>query len=194
MQKVFVTDMDDVLNELLDSWLLFLNTKYQCNVKREDVVDWDMAKAYPNLTPDQIYGVLREEALWKHVRPKYDAIFYINKIRALGIKVLVATASSYNTIQTKVVNALLPYFEFSFKDIIMISDKSLLRCDWIVDDYHENIKNSQGVRILFNAPYNKDCNPSYYDYRVDNWERIYGIVESQVVCKATEIEVEVKDE
>ena len=187
MQKVFITDMDDVLVNLLETWLQFLNNMYHYDVKVEDVVDWDMQLAYPELDPDNIYGILREEALWKNVKPKYDAIYYLKKIQELGYKIYVATASSHNTIQTKLINALFPYFEFLNRDnIIMIHDKSLLNGDIIVDDYHENLRNAKGVRILMDAPYNQNIDKSLFDYRVHDWETIYQIAYDEMVVTRDE--------
>lgn len=177
MEKVIVTDMDDVLVNLLEHWLEYLNTRYDCNVKCEDVVEWDMSKAYPTLTPEQLYGALSDEELWKAVTPRKDAIKYLTKLHNEGYKILVATAASYNTIKTKLVNALFPYFKFlTYKDIIMIYDKHLLKCSIIIDDYHENLRGSDAVKILVNAPYNKNCDEMIYDFRVDGWKEIYQII------------------
>lgn len=186
MKYVLVTDMDDVLNNLLDTWIEILNLRYDTHVVRRDIKNWDMSRAFPSLTHEQLYSVLKEDDFWEAVEPKYDAIYYLKKIKDLGVKVIVATAASYSTIKTKVENNLLPHFDYlTYEDIVMIHDKSLLKCTWIIDDYHENIKNSDGIRILFDAPYNRDDSIiqnsyTYYDHRVWEWKEIYEIVKKKI--------------
>ena len=177
MSKVIVTDMDDVTNHLLNAWLEYLNTTYNCNVKYEDVSEWNMQKAYPTLTPDQIYGVLKQEAFWENVDPDYEAIYYLRKLHTEGFKILVVTASSHNTIGVKVNKALLPYFEFlDYTDIIMTHHKPLIQCDYIVDDYLPNLIGSKAIKILKDAPYNQDADELDYDFRVTRWKEIYELI------------------
>ena len=59
---VIVTDFDSVMNYLLESWLVGLNSTYNLNVQYEDVTNWDMQLAYPTLTKEQIYEPLSQES------------------------------------------------------------------------------------------------------------------------------------
>ena len=80
MQKIFVTDMDDVLVDLLGAWSKYLNNRYGTKVLAENIVDWDMTKAFPTLRPNEIYEVLGEEQFWKTVVPKEHAVEYLRLI------------------------------------------------------------------------------------------------------------------
>lgn len=173
---VIVTDFDDVMNELLVHWLEVLNTIYFKHVLYENVTDWDMTKAYPDLTPKQIYSPLESEEFWDEVEPNYQAIYYIHKLIKEGHKVLVCTASKYTTLKAKFDNCLFRYFDYlTYKDIIICQDKSLIQCDVIIDDYWENIKNSKAIKILKRSPYNKKADP---DFEVYDWKEIYEIIEN----------------
>ena len=174
--RIFV-DMDDICVNLLDEWLRILNT-YDVPTKTiEDIVDWDMRKAYPTLTSEQIYGPLRDITLWKKVQPVEGAYHYLKKLKEDGNEIYVATASYPFPYYLKNEYCLLKHFDFlEPKDIICINNKSLLKGDILFDDYHENLRKFGGIKVLRNRPYNKDCDKECFDFRVDTWEEFYQII------------------
>lgn len=176
--KLFVTDMDDVLVDLLKTWVTLLNIRYNKNVKIEDIKEWDMKKSYPDLTDKELYGILNEEELWKSVTPKKNSQQFLEKIKNSGYKVFVCTATHYKNISTKITECLLKYYPWiTYKDIIMCHNKSMVMCDYIVDDYHENIKDSKAIRFLIDAPYNQDAVKGvHYDFRVPSMKEVYKII------------------
>lgn len=172
-----ITDMDDVLINLLDAWIRILNKRYNRNVKHEDIKQWDMHVAFPGLSDKELFGILNEEEFWDEVCPFYDAVFYLKKLKDEGHKIVVATASHYRTIMHKLDKAFFPYFTYlDWKDIIMINDKSLLKGDIIIDDNPDNIKNFDGLKLLRDAPYNQNTPLDDYDFRVHNFEETYEII------------------
>ena len=48
--------------------------------------------------------------------------------------------------------------------------------DVLFDDYHENLREFKGVKVLKNAPYNKNCDEECFHFRVNTWEEFYNIV------------------
>lgn len=177
MSKIIVTDMDDVLVSLLDAWIDYFNTKYNKSVKYEDITDWDMLKFYPDLTEKELHESLNTEELWKAVKPIKESVIYLKKLYDEGYKILVCTACYFTNIAVKLINCLFPNYPFlTYKDIIICYDKSLIKCDYIIDDYHENIKNSKATRFLMNAPYNRNISNDYYDFRVNSFEDVYYII------------------
>lgn len=175
--ETIAVDMDDVLVNLLEAWLNFLNKKHNLSVKKSDVVDWDMKKVYPTLSDKELYGVLNLEELWQTVTPLPYAYHYLKRLYDEGYKIKVVTASHYKTIAPKLINALFPYYNFlTYKDIIVCSDKKLIQADIIVDDYHENLRGCKGVKFLMNAPYNQNIDTSIYDFRISNLKELYLII------------------
>ena len=169
--------MDDVLINLLDAWIRILNKKYNRNVKREDIKQWDMHIAFPGLSDKELFGILNEEEFWDEVCPFYDAVFYLKKLKDEGHKIVVATASHYRTIMHKLDKAFFPYFTYlDWKDIIMINDKSLLKGDVIIDDNPDKIKHFDGLRLLRDAPYNQNTPENDYNFRVHNYEEVYFFI------------------
>lgn len=71
--KILV-DMDDVLKRLAAGWMQYLNERYGTRTALDDLNDWDIAKAFPTLTHEQVYAALNDDALWDYVTPVPDAI------------------------------------------------------------------------------------------------------------------------
>ena len=175
---VIVTDLDDVLIQLLPRWIEVLNERYGYSVTKADIKQWSMEIPFEGLTPDQIYGPLHEAEFWASVKPCKGAQKYLKMLMDEGHQVYIATSTHYATIHDKVVNAVLPNFPFlPYKNIMISYNKGLIKCDYLIDDYHENFRGSDAVRILVDAPYNRECDLSLYNYRVEeDWAQIYTLI------------------
>ena len=169
-----LVDMDDTIEDLLVAWLDWLNKKYKLNVQVDDVNEWDMTKHFPTLTKKQIYEPLTIEDFWLTVKPKEDAIEYLNKLNDEGFDIYIVTATDYRNIFWKFKYILIPYFPFIKDDhIITIHNKNLLIADVIVDDNPKNLMGNVNCKILFNANHNKSYK---FNTRADNWEQCYSII------------------
>ncbi len=51
-----LVDADGVLENLSEAWVEYLNDRYGTSVKYDEVRDWDMTKAFPSLSREQVYG------------------------------------------------------------------------------------------------------------------------------------------
>ena len=174
--KIFV-DMDDVLVDLLNPWLDELNKFSSYTRTYNDIDQWNMEEHYPDLPPSCIYEILSDKIFWSKINAVPDAVTYLKKLIEDGHEVKIATASAPHSFYVKVTNCLLQNFPFlNTRNVWCVHDKSLLLGDILIDDYHENLRHFRGVKILKNAPYNKDCDDSCFHFRVNNWEEIYEIV------------------
>ena len=71
------------------------------------------------------------------------------------------------------------HFPFICADNIMrVVDKSLLKCDIIIDDHIDNLVGNTAHRICLDYPWNRDENKDFiYDiYRTHNWREIVSAV------------------
>ena len=176
---IVLVDMDDICVNLLHEWLVTLNNYEGVVPKTEsDIVSWDMKLAYPTLTKEQIYRPLYDAQMWERVHPVEDAYKYLKKIIEDGHQLYIATASYPDSYFIKTKNCLLKHFDFlTPKNIICIHDKWLLKGDILFDDYHENLRNFGGIKVLRNKPYNMNCDEECYHFRVDKWKEFYKIVQ-----------------
>ena len=157
IMRIFI-DMDDVLVELLDEWLVKLNKISKYHREPEDIVNWDMKLAYPDLTSNQLYNLLFDETMWSNIKPVKNAYKYLKQLIDDGHEVYIATSSSPRSFFIKTEYCLLKHFDFlTPKNLICINDKYLLDGDVLFDDYHENLRKFKGVKVLKDAPYNRNC-------------------------------------
>lgn len=178
MDKIIVTDMDDVLVNFLETWVSQLNATYNKDIKTEDIKDWGMNKFYPELSFEQLYGILNKESFWKLVEPKKGSPETLKRMKEDGYQVYVCTAAHYDNISPKVNECLIKYYPWlTYKDIIICHKKDLLTCNYIIDDYTENIRKSKAIRFLMDAPYNQHARLVIdYDFRVKSMEEVYNII------------------
>lgn len=174
--KIIYIDVDDTIEDLLFAWCTYLNTKYDLYIDPNDAKEWDVTKLFTTLTHKQIYGALYDDELWKSVKPIAGAPKYIKKLMDDGFDVYLATATHAAQFKIKLDEVIFKYFPFIHEDhIITIHNKQLLRGLVLVDDYVENLKNSDYYGILFESYYNKSTDLSNLEnvYMVSSWKDCY---------------------
>ncbi len=183
-----LVDMDETISGLLDAWTGCLKGRYGIGVCRDDIKDWDMQKAYPELSKEQIYAPLLEESLWESVEPLPGAAHYIKKLMDEGHDIVIVTASHYDSIRMKMRNVLLRHFPFvPYENVIITSRKQMVMGDVLVDDYPGNLIGGSYRGILFDAPHNRKFEEEKYGIiRAKSWDDVYSILKS--------IEKEIQDD
>jgi len=168
-------DFDGTINNMLDTWVEWLNKKHGTDVKVSDITDWELAKAFPDLSKRELFEPLNTPEFWYYVTIKPGAVEIIEKLIQDGHKIYIVTSSHYRTLPAKLDNCLFAHLPFLKKeDIIITYDKSLIKCDILLDDAEHNLINFRGIKVLFNALYNK--NSTVQDFRVTSWEDFYELV------------------
>ena len=51
-----LVDMDDTIENLAEAWVAYLNARHQTSTNLSDITDWDISKAFPTLTKEQVYA------------------------------------------------------------------------------------------------------------------------------------------
>lgn len=177
-QLTVLIDMDDTIENLCETWVAYLNETHNTYVALSDIKEWDMTKAFPMLTTDEIFKPLTDERLWKRVSPLPGAVKNIKKIIDDGHKVFILTASHPNTVALKLNNVLFKYFPYiTYKDVIISFKKQLIKGDILIDDAPHNLEDGDYFKLLFDAPHNQSYNESANGIvRVHNWDEIYFAV------------------
>lgn len=179
MKKLTIlVDMDDTIEELGDAWISYLNDKYGADVARESVTDWDISKFYPNLTRNQVYEPLKNEDLWRNVKPKDGAVEYLKKLIIDGHDIYILTASHYKSIQHKIGLVFLKYFSFiPWRNVIIACNKQMIKGDVLIDDGVHNLLGGDYRKILIDAPHNRSFNAEENDMiRVRTWSEVYEAI------------------
>jgi 5'(3')-deoxyribonucleotidase len=181
-QFSILTDYDDTLSSLVDTWVNYLNNKHNTNVQPEDILSWNIAGYFIGLTQEQVYEPLFKNSFWDNVKPKDDAILYINKLINEGHTFTVVTDSNFKTAEAKMNWLYKHYPMFEKKDIIITSQKYRVSGDILIDDAVHNHQNeiyhkTNKVKILFDAPHNKSYdNEADGVVRVFDWSEIYWYI------------------
>ena len=178
--KTVLVDMDDTIENCTEAWVNYVNRRFGTDVKPESLRDWDVSKAFPTLTREQVYGVTFEEAFWLTVKPIDGAAEYMKKLIDDGNKIYIVSCAAYETMRVKMEDVLFKYFPFiEWNEIIVTYNKKIINADVMIDDGVHNLIGADCVRILMDAPYNRDFNEEAYGmFRVRNWKEIYDLINS----------------
>lgn len=178
MKKLTIlVDADDTIEYLLKAWMAILNERYNTSVQVSDITSWNLQDAFPSLTKEEVYAPLREDSIWDKVEPNRYAIHYIRKLIEDGHDVYIVTATHYSTYKAKMEKVLLRHFPIRPENVIVAYNKGMIRGDVRVDDAVHNLEGYDGVKILIDAPHNRDYNARAHGvHRVSWWGDVYKII------------------
>lgn len=170
--------MDDVLEGLADAWVKYLNLRHGTTVTYDDVTDWNLDKAFPELTKEEVYAPLRERELWETVKPLPGAVEYLKKLIDDGHDVYIVTATNYYTVRDKMELVLFKYFPYiNWNHVIIAQKKQMIHGDIMLDDNPNNLIGGKYMGILMTACHNKKFNAKAAGFaRADNWAEAYKAI------------------
>lgn len=175
MRKLCIlVDMDGTIEDILSVWVKRANQKFHRDVKKEEITNWDVVKAYPGIPKKEVLGILNDGSIWSEVKPIEGAAEAIKSFIDDGHKVYIVTASNYETLPQKMDDLLFQNFPFiSWYDVIVTHNKQMLKADVLIDDAVHNMIGGSYAKILLDAPYNRDVDDKKNDIvRVKNWKEI----------------------
>lgn len=176
---IILVDMDDVLENLLPTWITYLNQRYNLNVDVSKITSWDISGYFPTLTPEQLYSPLVEDDFWLLIKPLPGAVEYMRKFVDEGFTVRVCTASSPTSYALKMKYFIKEYIPFLDTRLhcLCVHDKQLVRGDVLLDDNYRNLIGGSYQGVLFNRSHNATYNNPQDLPRVSSWEEFYSWVQ-----------------
>ena len=168
-------DMDDTIENLTEVWTQKLNNAHNLSVSINDIKEWDMTKAFPTLSSEEVFRPLRDSNLWDEVKPKKGAVEYIDKMIHDGHDIFIVTASHPDTVSPKINKVIFKYFPFiDYENIIVSYKKQMIIGDVLIDDAPHNLEGGYYAKILFSAPHNLKYDADKNSMiRVNSWEEVY---------------------
>lgn len=167
-------DFDGVMNNMLETWVEWLNKEHGAHVKAEDVTEWELSKKYPYLDKSDLFKPLNTPEFWDEVTIKHEAPEVVEKLIAEGHEVYVITSTHYKILPYKFKRSLFAHFPYLTKENLIVTyNKALINVDLLLDDGVHNLKDFRGIKVVFDAPYNRDFEG---DYRVATWKEFYILV------------------
>ena len=172
-------DLDDVMDRLVDHWCDVLNERYGTNKTRDDLKEWDAAMAFKELTEEQVRAPLAEDGFWNGVEPMPGATEAVKYLIDKGHEVYVVTSSFYRALHEKMENMLFKHFPFlDWEHVIVANNKQMILGDVLIDDGIHNLLDGQYIKILFDAPWNRNVEAAKLGvYRARDWDTIVDIIE-----------------
>jgi len=155
MKITIALDVDGVLARLHDEWLRRYNRDWDDNLQVEQITEWEIHKLVKPECGTHIYKYLDDTTIYDHVLPEKDAQEVVQRLRADGHRVVLATTSTPKSMGRKYAWAKHYGLVESTKDYIEVGDKGLLRADVLLDDYIGNLEAFKGWSVIYNQPWNK---------------------------------------
>lgn len=175
---IIMCDIDDVLNNLVEKTIELYNSRYNKSIRVEDITSYSFEECLPKEEVAVILSLFKEKKLWNSLSPVAGASAGLKALIKQGHQIYFATATSPINFEWKV-NWCAEHFPFINSDnIIRVVDKSVLKCDIIIDDYMENLIGNTAYRICFDRPWNRNEKMDFvYDiHRAHNWKEIVAAV------------------
>jgi 5'(3')-deoxyribonucleotidase len=153
-------DVDEVCADLLGTWLMVYNREHGTKLLPEDIKGWDIGPFLLPGTKDRFYELLRSKYLYDNVIPIPYARQAVQEIRSMGHRVIFVTACTRGTVESK-----LHWLEnWGFinpdkhkDDYIPVTDKYLIRADFLFDDRPLNVREftkAGGCGVLIRREHN----------------------------------------
>lgn len=174
MQTVLV-DVDGVTADSHKTWLNFYNQDYHDWLTFDKIKSWGIHQYVKPECGRKIYDYLRRPDFYDNTLPVMGAVEGVGLLRRLGYKVVFVSAGMFpakvDWLAREGFLVDFPYADHrpeTARDVILCNDKSMIRGDYLIDDYPGNLAEFPGKRILFDQPWNEDATRDLYHFR-GNW-------------------------
>lgn len=176
---VVVTDIDNCLNNLMKQTLKMYNERHGTDYTIENLTTYALGDCFSLEETQRMQAMFLEKELWDSLEPIEGAAWGLQSLINEGYKVYAATSTHYINFPWKVQWFIDKFPFFDEKNIICIHDKSLLKCDVLIEDCYSNLTKSMSDRIVLNYPWNEKYQDRDYIYGINrayNWEEVVRFV------------------
>lgn len=161
---IIACDIDDVILDLVPTWLDAYNRDYNDSLTKDKLTDWNIASFVKPECGTKIYDYIAFSDIFYGSNPVVGALDGVNKFRSWDYRIIFVTANDPEGCK-------FPWLkEHGFikdrKDFIVAYDKSLILADILIDDKYDNVISFPREAILFTQPWNEKYD---YDYRSYGW-------------------------
>ena len=176
---IIACDMDSVINNLTEKMLELYNAQSGKNIQMSELTAYNFYDCLSKEDADGLIKSFKNKALWDSLSPIKDSRAGLQKLIDAGHKVYIVTATAPDNFAWKCtwMRKYFPFFQID--NIIRMQDKSLFKCDIMIDDCYDNlIKNKLCHKIVLDYPWNRDEAKDWVHgtYRCKNWIEIVDAV------------------
>lgn len=177
---IIMCDIDGVLNNLVEQTLTIYNSRNGKNIQLSNITSYNFYDCLPREDAEGIMSLFKEKSLWDSLKPLQNSQESLKKLIKRGHQIYLATATDSINFEWKI-KWLKQYFPFISSDnVIRIMDKSLLKCDVLIDDCLDNLISNFTERVCFNQPWNqsKSKDYAYSIRRAYSWNDVVNIIKN----------------
>lgn len=171
-------DIDNVLNNLTEEALKLYNSRTNKDIQMIDITTYNFYDCLPKEDAEGITALFKEKELWDSLKPLQGSQNAIKELIRKEHKVYLATATDACNFAWKM-EWLKHFYPFiPEENVIRIMDKSLLRCDVMIEDNIETLTNVFADRVVLDYPWNRSSSKDFaYDIRrAKSWTDIVNII------------------
>lgn len=129
---------------------------------------------------DDFHLIFLKKEMWKRVTVLPHCVEVIKRLHDRGEEIYFVTATEPQNVAKKArfLQRTFPFLDIR-KRLITTHCKQMIKCDVLIDDYEENLKNGSYFGILMNYPWNRNFDDSSDDkiYRVFDWTQVEPMLE-----------------
>lgn len=175
---IIMCDIDGILNNLVEKTLEIYNSRTRKGIQISNIVSYNFFDCLPSEDAKGIVSLFKEKSLWDSLKPLQGSQEVLKQLIKNGHKVYLATATDPINFKWKI-DWLTQYYSFIPSDnVIRIADKSLLKCDILIDDCLDNLIGNFAERVCLNYPWNQSFakDYAYGIHRCNNWNEIMNAI------------------
>jgi 5'-nucleotidase len=167
MQRVIV-DMDEVIADPMNEMINWYRKKYEMDVDYEKMLVGSWLKGFPDEHQSLVMERILSPGFFRNLPVIADSVDVLKEMNQRYEMFIVSAATEFpNSLKDKM-EWLLEHFPFfTWKQITLCGDKSLICGDYMIDDHLKNLKHFNGKKYLFTAAHNLTV--TGYD-RINNWK------------------------
>lgn len=129
---------------------------------------------------DDFHLIFLKKEMWKRVKVLPHCVEVIKRLHDMGEEIYFVTATEPQNVAKKArfLQRTFPFLDIR-KQLITTHCKQMIKCDVLIDDYEENLKNGSYFGILMNYPWNINFDDASDDkiYRVFDWTQVEPMLE-----------------
>ena len=171
-----LVDMDGVVARLMEKWLAVYNAEYHDNLRPEDIKTWHAEQYARKCSPGEFNAIINRPGFFADLEVMPYAIEITKKLQDQGNTIYFVTATPYDS-QTAGYDKMQwvdRHFPHIGKDhVIQAHHKNMVKGDLLLDDGPSNLEHFPGVKVAFDAPYNRNV---HANYRISYWPQLEEVV------------------
>ena len=173
-------DFDETLFPTLGNIINIYNNRHDTNISIEQITTYSLRECLDTEIANEMLSMFGQKETYENLQPYKYATEIVQKLINQGHGIFIATATEVNNLKWKE-DLLQKYFPFIPKhNLIRIHKKDLLKVDVIIDDYLNNLMNSEAEKICFDCAWNRDqqIEHQYNIHRAYSWDDILNIIKN----------------